>query len=87
MQGLETSAFFPKRRTKMYYAHAYCAWERGTNENSNKLIRRFIPKGADIQKFSVAFVVKIENWMNSYPRKILGFYTPKELFDQELLTA
>jgi len=69
------------------YFGASCTQERGINENSNKLIWRFVPKGANIQKNFLAFVVQIEKWMNSYPRKILEFYTLKELFDQELLTV
>ena len=61
-----------KKRTKMYYAHPYRAWERGTNENINKMIRRFIPKGIDIARFSDLEIKSIENFINNYPRKILG---------------
>jgi IS30 family transposase len=61
-----------KKRTKMYYAHPYSAWERGTNENINKMIRRFVPKGIDIARFSDLEIKSIENFINNYPRKILG---------------
>jgi len=79
-KGLERSVNNPReQRTKIYYAHPYSSWERGTNENSNKLIRRFIPKGTDIAKISKKTIKAIEEWMNNYPRRILGYKTPKEL--------
>lgn len=68
-----------KKRTKIYYAHPYSSWERGTNEKSNKLIRRFIPKGTDISKISGAEVKRIEHWMNNYPRRILNYKTANEM--------
>jgi transposase, IS30 family len=61
------------QRIKIYYAHPYSSWERGTNENSNKLIRRFIPKGTDIGQISHKDVQRIEHWMNHYPRRIFGY--------------
>lgn len=57
-------------RTKLYYCHPYCSSERGSNENQNKLIRRFIPKGEDISKYSKEDIADIEYWINSYPRKL-----------------
>lgn len=71
-KGIERSAMVKQARTKVYYAHPYSAWERGSNENANKLIRRFIPKGADIGKFSRKSIKLIEHWINNYPRRILG---------------
>ena len=67
------------KRTKLYYAHPYSSWERGTNENLNKMIRRFVPKGSDISKISKRMVERIENWLNNYPRRILGYKTPNEV--------
>lgn len=61
-----------KKRTTIYYCHPYSSWERGTNENTNKLIRRFIPKGALIEDYTDEELTYIENWLNNYPRKILG---------------
>lgn len=73
-KGIEASVKSPiKKRVMVYYAHPYSSWERGTNENSNKLIRRFIPKGTDIGNISKKKIKYIENWMNNYPRKILGY--------------
>ena len=68
-----------KKRTQIYYAHPYSSWERGTNENQNGMIRRFIPKGSDISKVSEKEIKYIENRMNNYPRKILGYKTANEV--------
>jgi len=68
-EGIERSAITSKRRTTVYYAHPYSAWERGSNENANKLIRRFIPKGANIGEFSLERIKMIEHWINNYPRR------------------
>jgi len=68
-----------EQRTKIYYAHPYSSWERGTNENSNKLIRRFIPKGTDIGKVSKEKIKYVENWMNNYPRRILGYKSANDI--------
>ena len=70
--GIEKSAINKSPRTKVYYAHPYSSWERGTNENINKMIRRFIPKGVDISAFSDKEIARIQNWINNYPRRILG---------------
>jgi transposase, IS30 family len=67
------------KRVKLYYAHPYSSWERGTNENINKLIRRFIPKGTDIGKISKKTIKYIENWINSYPRRILGYKSANDM--------
>ena len=75
-QGMERSALTNIPRTQVYYAHPYSAWERGANENANKLIRRFIPKGADIANFSKRFIKFIQDWMNHHPRKKLGWLSP-----------
>ncbi len=68
-----------KRRTTIYFAHSYSSWERGTNENQNRIIRRFIPKGMDIADVSNREIERIEHWMNNYPRKILGYKTAEQM--------
>ena len=68
-EGIERSVFTGEKRTKVYYTHPYSAWERGSNENANKLIRRFIPKGDHIGKFSPERIQLIEHWINNYPRR------------------
>ncbi len=71
-EGMERSVLNKGRRTKIYYAHPHSAFERGTNENENKLIHRFIPKGADIGNYTHKEIKYIEHWINNYPRKIFG---------------
>ena len=71
-EGIERSVLVKLPRTNVYYAHPYSAWERGSNENANKLIRRFIPKGADIGEFSHERIKMIEHWINNYPRRIFN---------------
>ncbi len=67
------------RRTICYYAHPYSSWERGSNENQNKLIRRFVPKGSNIDKLTHQDVKRIENWINSYPRRIFGYKSANQM--------
>lgn len=83
-EGIERSIITKTKRTKVYYAHPYSSWERGSNENANKLIRRFVPKGSDIGKFSPERIKMIEHWMNNYPRKIFGGLSSNMLLKQFL---
>ena len=83
--ALEQSLKIRSIRTHIYYAHPYSSWERGSNENANRIIRRFIPKGCDIGKFTRVDIQRIEEWINRYPRKILNFKTAEELFALELV--
>ena len=71
-EGIEKSIRNKQNRTKVYFAHPYSSWERGTNENINKMIRRFVPKGVDISSYSDKDIERIQNWINNYPRRILG---------------
>lgn len=61
------------KRTKVYYCHPYSSWERGSNENVNGMIRRRHPKGTDFSKVTPEEIAATESWINSYPRKILGY--------------
>lgn len=76
---LERSIYGGKR-TIVYYCHPYNSCECGSNENANRMIRRFIPKGSDISKCSDEFIVNVKNWINNYPRRILGYRTSREGF-------
>jgi len=70
--SLESSCKRDEKRFKMYYAHPYSSWERGSNENANGIIRRFFPKGTDFSKINLRQIQAVEIWMNDYPRRILG---------------
>lgn len=76
-----------KRRTNQYFADAYCSWQRGTNENINKMIRRFLPKGTSFKGLRKEDIKRIEKWVNNYPRKILKFKTSEEYYQEEIEAA
>jgi len=79
-ERLEESKMKPgTKRTQIYYAHPYSSFERGTNENLNRMIRRFIPKGTDIGKVTGDVVKKAQNWINNYPRGIFGYKTANDM--------
>lgn len=65
---------------EVYYAHPYSSWERGSNENGNRILRRFVPKGIDISTITRKELQRIEDWVNNYPRKILGYKTANEVY-------
>ena len=66
-------------RTQLFYAHPYCASERGSNENANKLIRRFLPKGTDLSALTQKDLDHLAMWMNKYPRKLLDGHSAWQL--------
>lgn len=76
-----------ERRTTVYFAHSYSSWERGTNENQNRMIRRFIPKGTNIANIGDKEIQWIQDWMNNYPRKILGYRTANEAAEECLQSS
>lgn len=65
-------------RFDIYYCHSYSAWEKGSVENHNRMIRRFFPKGTNFDEVSPAEVQRVQDWMNGYPRRVLGWQTPDE---------
>jgi len=66
-------------RTKIYFTKPYSSWQKGTVENTNKHIRKYIPKGADISKYSTEDVRKIQSILNGRFMKVLGYQTPREV--------
>jgi len=70
---------------KIYFAKPYCAWQRGSNENTNGLIRQFFPKGTDLAKIPKHRFTKVQNLLNNRPRKRLGYRTPVEVLGRRLL--
>lgn len=76
---MEKSCRRKKERIKVYYAHPYCSGERGSNENNNRLIRRFIPKGTSINNISEEYIQWIEDWINNVPRPMFKYKTSLEV--------
>ena len=67
---------------KVYFAHPRSPWERGTNENTNGLIRQFFPKSTDFHKVTRKEIKKVQHLLNGRPRKALNFQKPYEVFNQ-----
>lgn len=82
-QGSEMSShekITQKTKIKVYFSHARSPWERGTNENTNGLIRQFFPKGTDFTKVSRKEIKQVEKLLNGRPRKVLRWKKPEEVF-------
>jgi IS30 family transposase len=62
----------------VYFCDLYSPWQRGTNENTNGLLRQYFPKGTDLSSFSQAYLNKIALRLNQRPRETLGFRTPAD---------
>lgn len=73
-----------KTGMKIYFAHPYSSWERGTNENTNGLIRRYLPKGTNFKKIDQKSLEIIAQKLNNRPRKIINYNTPTEIINSEL---
>lgn len=65
----------------IYFCQPYHSWEKGGVENANRLIRRFVPKGCNIASYSSQDIARIEEWLNTTPRKILGYRSAMEVME------
>lgn len=72
------------KRLQVYYCHPYTSCERGSNERNNRIIRRYFPKGQSLKRVTQKQCDYVANLINTMPRKILGYHTAQELFEQEL---
>ncbi len=86
-QGTEMAEhrrFFSRMKMKVFFAHPASPWERGTNENTNGLVRQFFPKGTEFNSIHWRSIKYVERLLNERPRKTLGFQTPYEVYQRVL---
>ena len=77
--GMEKACRRKGKRTTVYYCHPHAPHERGSNENMNRIIRRFFPKGTNFDEVPISEIRRAEEWMNNYPREVLGWQTAATL--------
>lgn len=75
------------KRTDLYYCHPYRSGERGSNENQNRMIRRWIPRGSDISQFTDQQIRQVQFWLNNYPRKMFGGLSAREVFERDYFNS
>ena len=76
--------FMKETKMTVYFAHPHSPWERGSNENTNALIRQYFPKGTDFSKITNNRLKEVQDELNDRPRKTLSWYTPHEKFGKLL---
>lgn len=81
---MRSSKYKDKKRFQIYFTHPYASYERGCNENKNRLIRRYFKKGKLVEDLSDEDILNIAKKINNMPRKALGYKTPLEVFEDNL---
>lgn len=87
-RGKEMSAhaqFRVETGIPVFFADPQSPWQRGTNENTNGLLRQYFPKGTDLSRWSAEDIEAVAHALNTRPRKSLGWMTPAEAFNEQLL--
>ena len=80
----DSTAMEQSGRTQVYYAHPYSSYERGTNENWNGMVRRFVPKHRGFETLTDKDIQRISHYINTLPRKRFGYRTPLDLWNEEM---
>ena len=80
----EHKLFTKQTKIKVYFAHPRSPWERGTNENTNGLLRQYFPKGTDFHTVSRKEIKRVQEELNDRPRAVLGWRKPNEVFSKLL---
>lgn len=87
-RGKEMSAhaqFSVETGIPVFFADPQSPWQRGTNENTNGLLRQYFPKGTDLSRWSAEEIEAVAHALNTRPRKILGWKAPAEAFNEQIL--
>jgi len=87
MEMFEHKLFTEHTKMKVYFADPYSPWQRGTNENTNGLLRQYFPKGTDLSVVSRKEIKRVQQELNGRPRKVLGYRTPYESFNSLMTDA
>ena len=87
MEMFEHKLFTEHTKMKVYFADPYSPWQRGTNENTNGLLRQYFPKGTDLSLISRKEIKRVQRQLNGRPRKVLGYRTPYESFNSLITDA